>query len=1017
MKTKKKLFSILTACAALVLVGCTETSSSLSSSIGGDSSTSINTSSTDSSTPVSSSTEDSSSSSVDEEIVEITKVEINGPTSVYVGSTITLTAGVTGDSENEVDWLSLTPSIASVDENGTVTGLSEGTAFIQATASKDASKYATYEVTVTLRKETPTSLSVTLTGDGVTYDESTNRYNIEVGTSFQIEYKTDVENPIDPYGDGVYYTLLTDDNGVSYEQYVTINRSTGEGSVNIAAEDVVLRVQVAFPISQNNYIYGQASFLTTDTSLDVINSYATKVEEAISLERDNATSSTVRRNRKVVTTSPVYDSNSGTTTYQENVDLINKDITYKYYTDAVYMTETEPYSTTSGSGLTTTYAYSGIQNDGYYNFEYTGSSYSRSVGTVYSKNEAGREDDAALPYNYDASNIYGITGNALTILSEDDYLGLPAFGSEAVRSVMIVKDFSDSVYISASYQTSENEAVAVDLLLGFSADGYLSYYRFNSTILENGEIVSDLSESAEIEYDGEKTSDTSSSNSSHIDVSSLAMSTIYSLTNLYGTTTDQYNFNNDRYNVTFGYNNGSYAASMEPDRAFAFKVNGSGSAALTDFSVSVSNADDYTIVGGAADGSDLTPDEKRPVAVVNEMGEGVFVVNNAFTSDSHYVTGTSTVTISTASSSYSFNVTFTDFGEPTAITITGIYTSTTYSIFENEESTAFRVSVEPSYNSYDLVLNAYDTATNAKVDDALELVSTTSSSLGSVNVYAIKGLKAGSYYFNIGVDGYELTSSNYYINVEEPLSNDTIKENILDTYFVYGSSSSYHTSFYFDSERGKLIITQNNYGVTWTDEIDFTLNNGSITLSGGSAVSGLDGEYVELGTNSSGSASGHYNPTFGYIRTDVPVTLTSSLDSIGLQLTSYGYTYVSTYTISKYTFPQLSNYTFTNGSLYSSGSYTYIDMVINEDNTGGTFTFKSSSSSDATILGTATFDLTTGIYGATITNIVEEGENNITSSWDETISCTVSVSGTYVYFYVTINSSASTTISLTGRPA
>ncbi len=76
--------------------------------------------------------------------------DISGVTSVFVGSTITLSASVEpGDATNQIiTWSSGTTSVATVDASGVVTGVSSGTSVITATTA-DGNFPATKTVTVT----------------------------------------------------------------------------------------------------------------------------------------------------------------------------------------------------------------------------------------------------------------------------------------------------------------------------------------------------------------------------------------------------------------------------------------------------------------------------------------------------------------------------------------------------------------------------------------------------------------------------------------------------------------------------------------------------------------------------------------------------------------------------------------------------------------------------------------------------------------------------------------------------
>lgn len=87
--------------------------------------------------------------------VSPTGVTISGPTSVEVGKTIQLTATVLPENatNKSVTWNSSNPSVATVDGNGKVTGVSAGSVTITVTTSNGISK--TYTVTVTEKPEPP----------------------------------------------------------------------------------------------------------------------------------------------------------------------------------------------------------------------------------------------------------------------------------------------------------------------------------------------------------------------------------------------------------------------------------------------------------------------------------------------------------------------------------------------------------------------------------------------------------------------------------------------------------------------------------------------------------------------------------------------------------------------------------------------------------------------------------------------------------------------------------------------
>ena len=82
----------------------------------------------------------------------VTGIDIGGASSVYVGETIKLIAQVNGTNNQKVTWTSEDSNIATVDSNGTVTGVKSGTVNIIATSDQDPNFSAKKEINVSQRK-------------------------------------------------------------------------------------------------------------------------------------------------------------------------------------------------------------------------------------------------------------------------------------------------------------------------------------------------------------------------------------------------------------------------------------------------------------------------------------------------------------------------------------------------------------------------------------------------------------------------------------------------------------------------------------------------------------------------------------------------------------------------------------------------------------------------------------------------------------------------------------------------
>ena len=146
-----------------------------------------------------------------------------------VGSTITLTAqvypwNVTDDS---VTWSSSNPAVATVDENGTVTGVSEGTAVITAASKLDPTKTA--ECVFTVEK-----LEKTL--NGIVWDEDGQIWWSEFNTATLPAYTKLTDVAAEDYvtstalmPDGTLYAATTDTSSGYYESNVyTVDPETFE---------------------------------------------------------------------------------------------------------------------------------------------------------------------------------------------------------------------------------------------------------------------------------------------------------------------------------------------------------------------------------------------------------------------------------------------------------------------------------------------------------------------------------------------------------------------------------------------------------------------------------------------------------------------------------------------------------------------------------------------------------------------------------------------------------------------
>lgn len=1002
-KNKFSLFLLLSL--AVFLPSCTNTPTNTATVPPAD---------TNNSSPISSEEESNSSNTTQTEVT-ITSVLVNGPSSVYVGESITLTAGVNGDNQNRVTWSSLNTDIATVDDSGKVTGVKAGTATIRATSVLDTTKYGDFKVTVSERQETPTAVTVSLTGAGVNYDEVSNTYDVEVYTEFDVSYSLDVDNPVAP-SSPVTYRLLTSQTGASYEQYVSLDASTGHGRVLLPLENEILTIQVAYPISTNNILRGNVNFRIHDSNREVLDKLVERLTAASSLEASDAVSASVTRRK-------------------EHTDSdIDKTISYNYFTDATYAT-IEDNSSSGGSSYpsygtsSSLTAYSGIQNDKFYNFTYSSNHGNLNVNTVYSKENVKdvNRGYASLPYNYDAGGTsYGLVNNVISFLSNSSYLGVTTISSEAAKQNLTYSQDEDSIAMTSLFETTdfggEVNKAKVSLAVSFDSTGRLEYYSLSSSSWTTSKTADSetaitsmnysLNEEAVISY-GTKTTD--ASYQSRVNIDDFLVSGALYLSNAFGST-DPNITDPNHYLQTSGpiptedYKGQQYSVyAFDYMKTFAFRLTASkGGLALDDVDIKVTPI--TSRIRDSETGEETVSDPAIPVVNVDSLIPEIYTASDAFTNTGDYVLGDSLVTLTTSKGiSTSFIARVTNVGEPTAINVSGLST-TVNSIRVGQTTSPFNLNATPDA-SYQFTLNVTDATTGEPANDALTLRRPMDTVSGTSR-YVLEANRAGTFNFTFGIEGYEIESDQYTITVLEPLTEEEITEGILSHSFDYMYSSSVSISF----DNGTASLVQTNSGVEWTDTFGYHIDDGQLYFDGGVANSSLgDGEYIQLGqrVTSDTQPSGPYqNPSYQYLRTDLPVEINTSVDGFTLQMAQYGYNYINPVQFIIHYDNALLKYDFVDAYYYdSSTSQTYyVDAVFNEDNTGY-FVFKNYS--DKSEIGRATFNYTLEGQILTITNIEFTFENSF--NWDETIKGVFNDYSTSSSINLTLTTDPSSTLSLNGR--
>ncbi len=329
----------------------------------------------------SSSTQDSTSSSVSDP----TSIYIAGSSSVRVGATIQLQAALDNGASDTFTWSVSDSSIASVDSEGNVTGIAEGSVTVYAVSNSYPS--LTGEKSISVIADQATSVSMSVSGYS---PDSSGAYNIPIGEEFTLVLSLNDANARTP--DSYAFSATTSSD--STPSYLTLTNN-GDGTAT----------GIAYASDTSVTIKGTASYSASSTSLsDALlfnfyddnasdySSFQSYVQSFSSLEKSSLVSSTITRTVE----------EDGASSTEKAVNTI--------YDNATYTSVEE-------DGVTTNY-YSGYyaltNSTRYYAFSYNED---ESVNTLYNNEAVSDTNNAGLSVDYHSGpSYYGISGIILDYL-------------------------------------------------------------------------------------------------------------------------------------------------------------------------------------------------------------------------------------------------------------------------------------------------------------------------------------------------------------------------------------------------------------------------------------------------------------------------------------------------------------------------------------------------------------------------------------------------------------------------
>lgn len=366
-------------------------------------------------------------------------VAISGPRSLKEGESASFSVSVYGGKNKSVTWTSSDPSVATIDENGNVKAIKEGTTKIQATSKEDPTKKSDeWELIVEGVRATEVSIVLELDDnenkEDFKYNAETDVWDIPGGQEFMVS--CEFGEGVSSIPDSISYSFAFNDGSQATVDDYTIemeydenNKATGRAKVrfNSVFTGGVLIVNASYSSSMERLEKGQLSVNSYDKNAD----NDAKVQEIIgkikTRENEGLVNATrvVEKNDHTITTN--FESFDGVT-YAHTVDVADEEASQSE--EYTYMTADREHKQT--------YMFSYDNSDKSVLDMYVNSSFIE-------ENESREVTNASIPhFIIDGAPTYGFSSILSKIATSNPYEGNIAFGDFLARG-------------NATYEFSQSE--------------------------------------------------------------------------------------------------------------------------------------------------------------------------------------------------------------------------------------------------------------------------------------------------------------------------------------------------------------------------------------------------------------------------------------------------------------------------------------------------------------------------------------------------------------------------------
>lgn len=748
---KKNNLLILTICSLITISACNNNSSNSSKS--------------------------STSSSINEVISGVT---IAGPTSVYVGKTIRLIADVLGSENDDVTWSSSDTNIATINENGVLTGISEGSVEITATSKKDTSKSNTYTINVTLPKATGLSLFIE-DNENVSYDNASDVYTVYLGQTFYIDttfLPTDSKKPDISYS----ITLPSGSEDTSSVSLEIIPDTSKAKVISFASMDsLIITATGKYNDWTGQDLKASIEIDVVDKNLDKFNNVNEIVKSFKNDEISSLVSSSLTRTKEVT--------NDDTTIKKVNT------ITHNSFNNATYVDNNiKTYTNNELSNEKTHHYYQGFNTidskDYFYTFEYDDN---EQIVELYESTN--NKETTGLIMDINNSITYGYSNILRNILSSSTNLyegDIASFGNTYIYAYANYEINSNSFKITSEcFDEDYDINYKVSLEVNFTQNK-LNGYNFVEEIDNGTSKIKFKEEGKDFVYSTKQT-DSVANNDNYLDLNQ------YYITNFNIDLFNEkdpngaYDYTNlNKYGANVSSENGLVKYTTTYDKTIVLKVNPSDpTTANVNFDIiSATSSDTNQIpnVTSFKDGIFTINAKKDPVTAEHFAGKAIFTFTTSKGVQKQVVIEFVEAMLNSVTVNFGYE-------EPLYNQENNTYVFN--SVFKGENSSYFYINTNPDESKYKFNINVIsgdkDGISLYQYEDNNELGYPGFS-------YAIQGLKVGTYKFKIHVQGYGDISDQrtFEITVEEPYSKEYIAEKIIDnsySFTPYGSLTTYTFKF------------------------------------------------------------------------------------------------------------------------------------------------------------------------------------------------------------------------------